>query len=269
MSDVAAVGRFLQTGALLVAAAEWLPLQAMDTDLRLGPNELVVGAEILNEYVDQGSLRHDDVPARVYLRGRVANLGLELDTVFGISEDDRTGNDPLEIVETDLRLDYLISLPDLAQILPYLEAETYPSQSRPHDAVWLGVQGWYLLPYEGFEVGGQFAVDLTGDVGWRGSIGARQLFQDPPFDVQSYQLLNFGNDDYHEYTSGADDAGITTFEVGALATLPLPYESTWATFKVAAHFWIMDEDRARVEDDVELVIAFGLQYRLGGAGFNW
>ena len=152
-------------------------LAAMDTELRLGPKEFVVGGELMNEYIDQGSLRHDDVPGRFYMRGRYANIGFELDTVFAISEDDRTGNDPLEIVETDLRLDYLVTLPERAQIIPFLENETYPNFSRPHEALWLGVDGWYLLPYEGVEVGGSLAVDLTGDVGWRGSIGARQLFQ--------------------------------------------------------------------------------------------
>ena len=144
--------------ALLAAVVAVSQLTASDTELRLGPNEIVWGTEILNEYVDQGALRHDDVPARGYFRGRYANIGLELDAIVGLGEDQRTDIEPFEIVELNGRIDYLITLPDVAQIFPYLETETFPNWSRPHDAVWLGVNGWYLLPYEGIEIGGNIAM---------------------------------------------------------------------------------------------------------------
>jgi hypothetical protein len=248
------------TAAMLVAAA----LPAVEPELRIGPNEVVYDSEFLSQYVDEGAVRADATTWRNSIRGRYFDLGIEAEVYLLMEDDERRDVDAGEIVEAEIRLDYLLEIEGYAQVLPYLRYQYFPPfDDQVDEPLWLGVEGWYLLPVEGVEMGGSLAVDAAGEHGWYGDFGFRQIFQQAPLDLTAWQLLSFGGEDYHEFTSGADERGLGALRLGALLTLPLPWNGTWATLRTELSTWLDDDDRDVVEDDVEFVIGAGFEWRPG------
>jgi hypothetical protein len=252
------------TVAVALAAAFAAPLSAVEPDLRLGPAELVGGVELQSQFVEHGAVRVDDTTAHSYVRGRFFNVGLEVQSWLAVGDDDRRNMDHAEIPEVRLRLDYLWEMEGLFQILPHYQTSYYPAYgSRIAEPHWIGVDGWYLLPWEGMEVGGSFDFDAADDHGWWGSVAGRELVQAAPLDFLFWQALNFGDSEFHRnYLTGVDTSGLTTFELGARVTLPLPWDYTWFTGNAAAFWWLDEDNRDALRDDAEFVISFGAEARM-------
>ncbi|MFW5860197.1 MAG: hypothetical protein ACOCYP_09240 [Planctomycetota bacterium] len=235
---------------------------ALESELFLGPEEVVAGVEILSQHIEDGAIRLDDVSTRLYGRGRYANVGVQLQTWIAIGDDDARRIDSGEFTEISGRIDYLYET-DTFQLLPHYIVNGYPAYENVDEAHWLGADFWYLLPWEGVEIGTSFDYDIGDEYGWFASIGARQFLQNAPVDFRSWQILNFGDTDYHQrYTSGADNDGLTTFELGGEVIVPMPWINGWITGKVEGHWWLDSKDKDRLEDSAEMVIGFGGQFRL-------
>jgi len=186
---------------------------AVETELTLGPNEMVLGAELASQHITRGREYADEPSAHFHGRGRFSYVGLSVDAWMPITEDEANDVDGGEITELTFRADGLIELPRTRfpfglQLLPHYETTFFPNvgtteAEEPH---WLGVDGWLMLPWEGMEVGGSVEYDLGEEWGWNGSVAARQMIQYAPLDVLLYQELNFGDEDYHRFLTGSEPA---------------------------------------------------------------
>lgn len=248
------------TAAMLLATA----LPAVEPELRIGPAEAVIGSEFLSQYVDQGAVRTEATTWHNSARIRYFDFGLEGEFFLLLEDDERRDLEAGEVVEADLRLDYLFEIEGYAQILPLLRYEYFPEWADDIDEpLWGGVEAWYLLPLEGLEMGGSVNADLLGEHGWYADFGLRQLFQQAPLDLTAWQLVSFGDKDYHAFTSGNRDAGIGALQLGVLLTLPLPWPDTYATLRTELSAWLDEDDRDVVEDDYEFVVGAGFEWRPG------
>lgn len=251
---------------VLAALTASTALVAVEPELRLGSDSAVVTSEILSQYVHDGALRSKATTWRNHGRVRYLGLGLQADLYATLEEDRRRELDTGDLVETRLRADYLIELPGLAQIMPTLRYQYFPAWEDEFDVdepLWLGVEGWYLLPFEGLEVGGSIDYDLLDEHGWFAEIGARQLAQIAPLDLQSWQLIGLGDGDYHAFTAGNDDSGLGALQLGGLATLPLPWNDTYATLRAEYSYWLRGTDRDSAPDNGQFSIGIGFEWRPG------
>ena len=240
-------------------------LSAADTQLRLGPDEFIVGVELVSSQLEHSATRVDEAVIHPVVRGRFFDIGIEVDGWLAAGDDESySGAEFAELTQAGLRLDYLIETSGLFQVLPFFEHQNYVGIPHPTDdeVFWLGADFWYLTPLEGLEVGANSAVDLGGDHGWYLSLGSRQFLQIDPLDLRSWQTVTFGTTDYHESTSGADVSGINAIEIGAEGLLPLPWEDLWASLRAEVHVWVQGADRRAVADDAEFVFALGVEYRM-------
>jgi hypothetical protein len=269
--------------ALCAVAASAL---AVEPSLRLGPDEIVVGVDMVNQHVDQGAVRSERLTLHGEAAFRIANIGLTFDAWMALADDPSRELEVGEFTEMRLRLDYLIEIGDSLQLLPHYETSIYPAAGdsstgdglqrdqildvlnpfRPEDwgdePHWLGIDAWYMLPWEGMEVGGSFDYDLGQNTGWRGSAGARQFIQIANLDLAFYEVLNFGNKPYHDFLIGSQGSGLTTLELGARVSLPLPWEG-WLVFATGEfHWWVDSDDRRAIDDPVQLVGGFGVEWRI-------
>ena len=215
-------------------------MHALESELQLGPQDARLSAGLLDKHLVEGALRSDDVALGGLARGRYENIGLGIRSVLAIGDDDQRDVDHGDLLEVDLWADYLITIPDYAQIIPRYRTSFFPYDDDADEPHWLGVDGWYLLPYEGLEVGASIEADLVGDWGWLGEIGARQLVQDvdTSLDLRFWQLIGIASADFHEQTTGAASGGFTTLELGAQASAPLPWEATWVHLRLETHWWL-------------------------------
>lgn len=259
---------------------------AVDHELRLGPNEFTAEINILNKQIDQGATRLDAITAHAEVSARFYGFGVTLDGWMAIDDDEFRDIGVGEITELRARVDYLIEIPDVIQILPHYETSYYPATGNsatgdglqrqrildvldpfrterwgdePH---WLGVDAWLMLPWEGFEVGGSFDFDVAKNAGWRGAVGARQFVQIGNLDLAFHEVLNFGNTRYHDFLIGSNARGLTTIEAGMVATLPLPWEYLYVTANLGGHWWLQSKDRNVLADSVEIVGGLGIEFRL-------
>ena len=250
--------------------------QAVETELQVGPDEFRVGGELLNKHYSHGGVIHPDVTSHGSLDFRWYDVGIHLDgyiVLDGAPGPRDTVINDFEMTEVTGRLDYLIEIENYVQILPFVEATVYPYNQGATKFNWIGTDVWYMLPWEGIEVGGsaQYNVadntepEIRHDNHWLGSIGSRQFYQDAPIDLAFWQVVNMASRSYHEITSGADKQGLTTLDLGGKLTMPLPWHETWAFLKAEGHFYINSEDREALEasggDKNELVIGIGFEYR--------
>lgn len=242
--------------------------------------QLRASAELLNKHWSPSASQvlHHDATGHGSFSMRWFDVGVHLDGYMVLDGDsgprDQVTND-FEITEMTGRLDYLLEVENYIQILPFLEATVYPFQQGTTRFNWLGAELWYLTPIEGIEVGGSAQYNLadngTGiyenldDNYWLGRFGVRQFWQDAPIDLAAWQMVGVANRAYHRMMTGTDTQGITTVDLGARLTMPLPWEELWASLKVEG-IWYADSDDRRAlyeagEDRAELVFAIGMEWR--------
>ena len=146
----------------LLTLASLATAAAADAELRLGPEEFILGTELANVQVEHSATRVDDAVLRPYVQGRFWNIGLDAEAWLALGDDEDADIDTGELTEAAFRVDYLFEMQDIFQLLPFYQNHTYV-ELDPDDAVedahWLGLDFWYLTPFEGLEVGGTFAVD--------------------------------------------------------------------------------------------------------------
>ena len=237
-------------------------LAGVETELRLGPEELVIDSEFQSQYLYEGAVRTEATTWRNHVRGRFYDIGLQLDAYLLLEDDEQLDLDIGSVFELRARADYLLEIEGIAQIIPNVRYQYFPEfEDEVDEPVWVGVDGWYLLPVEGLELGGGVSADLTDEHGWYVEFGMREFFQQAPLDLTAWQLVTAGSGDYHEWTSGADDAGFGAINLGALLTLPLPWQNCYATIRTEVSTWLMDEDRDAVDDDLEFAVSAGFEWR--------
>jgi len=261
------------------AAVEEYELQKADADGR----DLVIGLELLNSHhfdAAAGSI-HDDVTARGSFTGRYWDIGLHIDGWLAVDGNDNRAVEPVgtgEMIQFNLRLDYLMEgnfgTYGVLQVLPHLETVLFPDLAGNTRFNWAGVDTWYGLPWqEGLEVGASVDFNLVNDTQGarnvhelRGSMGARWMYQDAPVDLMVWGLLNWGNRAYHDFLGGdPDQQGFTVFNLGAKATLPLPWEECWTFLRLEGSWWMQGDDRDALKgaggDANEIVIGIGFEWR--------
>ncbi len=250
---------------------------ALDHDLAVAERtEVNVGVELLNKHWSNGVIRHDDVTANGFAKLRWYDIGLKLDGFMALAGNDQV--DPevsaLETTELTARIDYLLEIEDLFQFLPFVEFTTYPDVTLKAPFHWIGAEVWWLTPLQGVEIGTSAQYNLMDereddldDNHWVFDVGSRQFYQDAPLDLQFWQVLEMANRSYHQATIGTDRQGATTLNLGAKATLPLPYEEMWAFLKLEGYWYLDGDDRdalqAQGRDDTEVIIGIGIEYRMG------
>jgi hypothetical protein len=248
---------------------------ALETELQLGETDnIVAGVELLNKHYTNEAVRHDDVTAHGYANVRWYDIGLTLDGYLAVDGaiSPTTDVDTGETSEVTARLDYLFEITDIAQIIPFFEATAYPNDTGRGRFHWLGTDGWYMFPWaEGLEFGASAAYNLNDEVEtglhehhWIGSVGSRYFWQDAPIDMMAWGLLNLGSRSYHEITSGTDNQGFTTANIGGKITLPLPYDAWWTFLRLEGNWWLDSEDRDSIRsfggDPSEIIIGIGAEF---------
>lgn len=247
---------------------------ALDTELQLGPDEIVVGAEVINTHFTQGVNRHDDATVHGRAQLRWWDVGLRLDGYVALDDNKHRVPDVTfgEGTEFTARLDYLFEIVDIIQILPFAEISIYPDISGRAPFNWVGVETWYMLPWEGLELGASAQYNLTDqfrdnihDNHWLLSFGGRQFYQAAPVDLRFWEVVNVGSRSYHEVTSGVTNQGLTTVEFGAKATLPLPWDQMWGFVRIEAHVWLDSDDRDALKEQgrepSEVIFGVGAEFR--------
>jgi hypothetical protein len=258
--------------------------------LQTGPTDFVLGGELVSRQIDQGVVRYDNTAAHVSAAGRFgilndgnddhSGLGAQVDGYFAVGEDRRSPTktvEPGEMTEFNGKVTYLYDIHDAAthlpfiQLIPHFEYVTYPNVSpaqnflKDHES-WLGGEMWYATPLDGIELGADLDWDLNHHAHmFKGAAGAREFYQDVPFDVRGWQLLNFGNRGYTNLLYSGTTKGITTIDIGGRITLPLPWEETWSYAQCQAIYWPDSKARkvlrAQGQDAGEFIIAVGMEWR--------
>jgi hypothetical protein len=255
---------------------------AVETELQLGPDDLRIGAELVNKHYDQGIIRNDNVTAIGHLDWRFWDVGLHADWYMAVNGDKAADITAGETTQITLGVDYLFEMEDVFQIIPHYEFIAYPHWVEgPYkdDQHWIGVDAWYLLPWPGLEVGGgidynpfyngeqdeYMARGGSGGHALRGAIAARQFYQNAPLDIAFYQVLNFGNGEYKRFLVGDEDEGLTTFDIGIRYIAPFFLDQLWMTARLEAHFWLEADDRKMLDDanrnTAEVLIGVGFEWK--------
>ncbi|NRA40651.1 MAG: hypothetical protein HRU15_21075 [Planctomycetes bacterium] len=248
--------------AIIFSLSIFSSLVAVETQLQQGPDIMATRFGFETAQIDKGLYRSEELVLNAYAHGRWNNVGLTAETWMGMQDDTLRLVDSGDNTGLNGRLDYLFEKQDFFQLIPHIEVNYYPNlPSTVAEPVWLGVDFWYLLPWEGTEVGFSMDVDLDDTQGFYSSVAARQIFQHSPFDLLAWQSLNFGDKDFHKAYSGASSTGFTTVEFGAELTLPMPWEKTWIVFNAEYYYWLMSEDRALLANDSSFLMGVSFLYR--------
>ena len=259
---------------------------AVETELQIGPDDLIFSAELQNKDYDQGVVRTNEAIVRLNATVRYWDIGLQIGGAVALGGDDRqtypvsTG----EMTSSRISLDYLIEMKGAHgfQILPHFTWISYPNlPDVPYKdtQAYLGVDGWYNLPWEGVEVGTSVDYnafydsieDSSGVRGGlsnhmlRGAIALREHKQFAPVDLFFYQVLNYGNGEYKNFLLGENETGFTTLDLGVKYTAPFYLEEFWMVTRFEIHTWLEGDDRARLKsagkDRSEVVLGIGFEWR--------
>jgi hypothetical protein len=247
--------------ALTTLCAIAISLPALDPHLRLDRDQWEVDLGADSQHVDSGRIVSSRPAASLSTVGSLERVGIRGDFWLALSEDEERGVEAGDFIEARLSADLLLEDPDYWQIIPHYRGTFYPYDNDIDNPQWVGVDGWYLLPLQGAEIGASLQIDSTGDNGWRVSAGGRQFWQFAPFDFRTWQILRGGDDEYNQWVAGNDDNGISTLDLGWETTIPMPYEYWWAFLTAEAFVWLGDEDRVDEENDVEVVLRVGIRYQ--------
>jgi hypothetical protein len=267
----------------------------IDPELQLVPDDLVLRGEVLSKLIDQGRTRVDDATAHFGGDGRLGwegagskqGIGAHVNSYFALGEDQSQNPKvaPGECVELEGKIDYIYEAMDegdvpFFQIIPHYEFITYPNAAIRQNYLkwrqsWVGADFWWCTPLDGVEVGGGADWTLAGEPRlFRGAFGAREFYQDAPFDLATWQLLNGGNKAFKHFFGGdgtqppitdVEKGGFTTLDVGGKVTLPLPWSEFWTYTQADWIYWVDSKDRQnlqkRGEDVGSFVIAVGVEWR--------
>lgn len=255
---------------------------ALETELQLGPDDLRIGAELVNLHYDQGVVRNENVTAIGHLDWRIWDIGVHADWYMAANSDSANDITTGETTQINLGIDYLFEMQDVFQIIPNVEFITYPDwveQPYKNDQIWVGVDGWYLLPWPGFEVGAGFDYNPfyngedqeyrvrggSGGHALRAAIAARQFIQNAPLDIAFYEVLNFGNGEYKRFLIGDEDEGLTTLDLGVRYVAPFFLDQLWMTARLEAHFWLENDDREFLKNQgkntAEVLLGIGFEWK--------
>lgn len=181
---------------------------------------------------------------------------------------------PGELINLNVKVDYLFQIngvyPDggpFLQFIPHFEWNTYPYQpgnDLKDDQRWLGADVWWATPVAGVEVGVNSDWNIAMS-GYRGAAALREFYQAAPFDLAFWQQVNWGSRSYHNYWAGSDHSGLTYGDLGARATVPLPWVDWWVYGQADWTYWLSSQDRDRMSllnrDAGDLQFALGIEYR--------
>jgi hypothetical protein len=257
---------------------------AVETELQLGPDDFRLGAEVVNKHYDQGVIRNENPTVIGHLDGRWFDVGLHVDWYLAANGDDSQPVDVSagETTQINVGIDYLIEMQDVFQIIPHYQFITYPNLPDvpwKDDQHWIGVDGWYLLPWPGIEVGGGFDYNpfYNADIdayrgggglsshALRAGFGARQFYQNAPLDIAFFEILNVGNGEYKQFLNGSDEAGFTTLDLGMRYLTPFFIDKLWMTARLEAHFWLEGDDRDALREagknTAEVLLGIGFEYK--------
>lgn len=292
------LGSLASVTLLALAVQADAAVAAIDPEQQRGNEDLVLRAELLSKVLDQGIVRHDDSAAHIGALGRTLfgqevpglrmGLGLQLDAYVALGEDQARvpKNNPGEVVQFNAKASYLLEVLNgddipLFQLIPHYEFITYPNVAIRHNYLkwrqhWVGTDFWWMTPLEGFEVGGGADFNVRQEARmFRAAVGMREFYQDAPFDLTAWQLVNFGNREYKRYYAGSgqpapapalvDRGGFTTFDIGAKVTMPLPWNEMWTYTQADWVYWLESKDRRNLstfgQDVGHFVIAIGYEWR--------
>lgn len=122
-------------------------VQAVEERLEQGPDEASFRFGLASQQVDDGRLVNDDLTLFGSFDGRANYVGFHLDAWMAIDDNSFGTVDSAELTEIRARIDYLIDVPDLIQIIPHVQSSIYPHVGRAADEpVWVGIDAWYMAP---------------------------------------------------------------------------------------------------------------------------
>ncbi len=259
-----------------------------------GDAEIRADLGIKSKYVDQGITLSNDVVLAGGIGGRIWGFGALVSGGIALGEDSRDLWDTSfpDTIAVNVKLDWLgqVQWADdipLLTINPYFEYVSYPVQPSNSPAFdngendlkdrqrWLGLDLWFAPPiagWEGIEFGGGMAYNTAVGVPmFRGGLGGRQLFAFEGFELNAYQIANFGNRRYHQELvdpANLEDShtqGLTTVALGAELLLPLPVKEWYITFGASANVWAADRDEVKDlgQNASEYVLGFGVEWHPG------
>jgi hypothetical protein len=257
---------------------------ALPVDLQI-PDEATFGAELLNKQYDQGYVRNDNLTAHGTAAIRIWDIGLAADGYMAVGNDRTQPNAVQSGTTTELRFtaDYLIEMENWFQLLPHINWIDYPNTSRTdyplHDRqTYLGLDGWFLLPFPGAEVGAGVDYDpfwneeqnrsvagggLSGHL-LAAALGSRYFYQRSGVDLEFWGVLNFGNSIYQENFSGAPVRGVSTLDLGIKYTSAFVFDNVWTVARLELHSWLDKTNRTAVSaqgrDPNDWIIGFGFEY---------
>jgi hypothetical protein len=295
------LGRLASISLLAVAAGSaGAAVSNIDPEQQFAPDDLAFKAELMSKEVDQGRVRHDDATAHVTALGRTLfgldtpgsrqGVGAQLDAYVAVGEDQThvPATMPGEVVQFNGKLTYFYEALDegdrpVIQLIPTYEYITYPKDAVRDNYLkfrqnWIGGDAWWcpwFLP-EGIEVGGGTYWNMNKHARmFKAAAGAREFYQDAPFDLSGWQLLNFGNEEFKRYfagpglpppdPSGVAHAGLTTLDLGGRITLPLPWDEQWTYVQADWQYWPNRKDRdllhAQGRDVGDFIMVIGYEWR--------
>jgi hypothetical protein len=262
--------------ALTLALAAGASLHALDVEQAQGG--LVLGNDTAKEYsfswhgglankqMDQGWARSEDAVFQTGGTLRYWGLGLTLEGAFAVGQDRGAAqletNDPTtyasreikpgEMIQLNAKLDYVFQIDGVygpgqpfLQLIPHVEKITYPNQ-RANDLkdkqLWTGLDVWLSTPIEGIEIGANSEWNLA-DSGYRGAFGGREFFQFAPYDIELWQIVNFGDSHYRSNFVDTDLRGWTTSQIGGKVLTPMAWREWWTYVKADWSYWLQSEDR--------------------------
>lgn len=253
------------TCRLLALLGISMPIMALETELVLPKDSFHAGAALESQQVEDGAVRHDGLVVHPTLALRLFDVGVKFEgwtalEAENLPDETMTG----EVTELRWRIDYLIDVADWLQVLPFYQVSTYPEHNpryltEPH---WLGVDTWFLLPWQGWEIGGSIKGDLSKEHRWTAALGAREFFQDKTngLDLALWQIVNYGDSDQHQFLTGIDDEGFTTLQVGGRLTVPTPLEMTWVFIQIETWWWLDSQEREQLDQSWEWVVSLGARF---------
>jgi hypothetical protein len=302
MTRAAGIRHFavLMASCSLLALASHAAAEVSNIDplQQRGPDDADISTDADSQLVDQGRVRDNDSVLHVGALGRTGfglttpgsrqGLGGQLDGFFALGEDQAVYPHiaPAEMVEVDAKVNYLYEAlgpddrPDW-EIIPQYEYVTYPHDKAKSNPLkfaedWLGSDLWWCSPVDGLEFGGGAYYDPRKDYHMvKGAFGAREFYQDAPFDLAGWQLINFGNVNYKRYFAGSNQAppanpgvslgGLAFFDLGGRVTYPLAWEDVWTYAQADWTYWMQKSDRQYLnsvgQNVGQFIIAFGAEWR--------
>lgn len=257
-----------------LATAAIAPALALDTELRLGPDEARLNATLENQHWSNGRIIHDASVGRLAADFRFYDVGVHIDGVLALDGSSSQAITDFETTEITFKVDYLFEVIDICQIIPWVEISSYPFDTGSPRYIWGGVDFWYLTPLQGLEAGASLQYNIADAApNYKraspehhvvGTFGTRYLYQAVPLDTMAFALFDLTSRSYSNFNAGVSNQGLYTFRLGGQMTLPLPWEETWLVGS-AQNIWYIDSDvrdslAMQGRDRSELLFTIGVEW---------